>query len=57
MARPKNKNSTMSFMNIGLDPDEDAVLEKELVRLDLTGRQLLRFLVRKWLKELKEKHN
>jgi hypothetical protein len=47
----------MSFMNIGLDPDEDAVLEKELVRLDLTGRQLLRFLVRKWLKELKEKHN
>lgn len=47
MAREKNKKSKLTFMNLGLTPEEDKVILKKLKDEDISARQLLR----KWFKE------
>lgn len=49
MARPKKTN--ISFLSLGLEVNEDKQLIAILKEKDISGKQLLRVLVRKWLKE------
>jgi len=51
MARPKIKNSKSSFNNYGLKPEEDQELIKALDEIDLSAGQVVRALLRQWLKE------
>lgn len=49
MARPKKTD--ISFMSLGLEPAQDKQLIRLLKDKDISGKQLLRFLVKGWLKE------
>lgn len=53
MARKKAKNSKGSLMNLGLKPEEDAELLKTIEKNghELSVRQLVRALLRQWIKE------
>ena len=53
MARPKSKFSKLTFGNLGLETYEDNQLLETLKRKDIPLRQLLRNLVREWIKENK----
>lgn len=48
MARKRNKDSTGSFSNLGLDPEEDAWLIKHLGKKDMSCQQFVRALIRKY---------
>jgi len=51
MARPKIKNSKNSFNNYGLKPEEDNELQALLEECDLSAGQVVRALLRQWIKE------
>jgi len=51
MARPKSKNSEWSFGGYGLKPEEDKMLMDMLTDCDLSAGQVVRALLRQWIKE------
>ncbi len=50
MARPRQPNSKLSYAGYGLDPEEDKRLITLLEEHDYTAKQLVRYLLRKWMK-------
>lgn len=51
MARPRHKNSTISYGNYGLEPNEDKKLLLLLEDKDMTAKQLVRYLLRNFIKD------
>ena len=53
MPRPRSKKSNYPFAGLGLDKDEEVILKQLLGKKhkDTSARRLVRFLVRKWIKE------
>jgi len=54
MARPRNKNSDISFGNYGLLPREDRELQKILSDKDLSAKKVVRSLLRQFIKDNKD---
>ncbi len=53
MARPNKKGN--SFCSLQLEKSEEEQIKKYIEQKDISAKQLLRYLIRKHLKELKEK--
>lgn len=51
MARIRDKKSKIPFSGLNLKPEEDQIFIKLLEDKGLTCKQLLRALVRQWIKE------
>jgi antitoxin component of RelBE/YafQ-DinJ toxin-antitoxin module len=51
MSRPREKGSKTSFANLGLKPEEDKEFQRVLDETGLSARQVIRALVRQWVKE------
>lgn len=50
MARPRKPTSQLSYGGYGLDLEEDKRLIRLLQDNDYTAKQLVRYLLRKWIK-------
>ncbi len=48
--RKKTKSSKLSFMNLGLTKEEDEKFIALLKQQDLSGRQLIRALIKEWIR-------
>lgn len=50
MARPRKKGSTIPYMGLGLEKSEEKDFEKILKRKGLSGKSILRTLVKEFIK-------
>jgi len=49
MARKRNPKSKVPFLGLGLKKEEEVLLERILNKKDVSGKRVMRMLIRDWM--------